>query len=156
MHRFVTLSCISNPVGGDLIGTIRWTGVSLKGLLPELMLTEAATHLRITSADGFSESLAIETIRNDERIMLAYAWDGVPLPAAHGFPLRIHIPDLYNVDFERDPPRYAEPVDGNRYFVFEFVKATPHRPRVAVTYDTERLPIGDGWTRVSLELRLPF
>ena len=97
MHQFVTLSCISNPTGGDLISTTRWTGVSLKRLLPELILSDAATHLRITSADGFSESIAIETIRNDERIMLAYAWDGVPLPAEHGFPLRIYIPDLYGM-----------------------------------------------------------
>jgi DMSO/TMAO reductase YedYZ molybdopterin-dependent catalytic subunit len=97
MHQFITLACISNPTGGDLISTTRWTGVSLKRLLPELILNDAATHLRITSADGFSESLAIETIWNDERIMLAYAWDGVPLPAEHGFPLRIYIPDLYGM-----------------------------------------------------------
>jgi DMSO/TMAO reductase YedYZ molybdopterin-dependent catalytic subunit len=97
MHRFVTLSCISNPPGGDLISTIRWTGVSLKRLLPDLVLSKSATHLRITSADGFSESLAIETISSDERIMLAYAWDGVPLPADHGFPLRLYVPDLYGM-----------------------------------------------------------
>jgi DMSO/TMAO reductase YedYZ molybdopterin-dependent catalytic subunit len=97
MHQFITLSCISNPIAGDLISTTRWTGVSLKRLLPELIMSDAATHLRITSADGFSESVAIETIRSDERIMLAYAWDGVPLPAEHGFPLRIYIPDLYGM-----------------------------------------------------------
>jgi DMSO/TMAO reductase YedYZ molybdopterin-dependent catalytic subunit len=97
MHQFVTLSCISNPAGGDLIGTIRWTGVSVKRLLQEMILNAAATHLRITSTDGFSEVVAIETIRNDERIMLAYAWDGTPLPAEHGFPLRIYIPDLYGM-----------------------------------------------------------
>ena len=97
MHQFVTLSCISNPAGGDLISTIRWTGVSVRRLLQEMILNAAATHLRITSADGFSEVVAIETIRNDERIMLAYAWDGVPLLADHGFPLRIYIPDLYGM-----------------------------------------------------------
>ncbi len=36
MHQFITLACISNPVGGDLIGTTRWTGVSLQRLLPDL------------------------------------------------------------------------------------------------------------------------
>jgi DMSO/TMAO reductase YedYZ molybdopterin-dependent catalytic subunit len=97
MHQFVTLSCISNPIAGDLISTTRWTGVSLKRLLPELIVSDAATHLRFTSADGFSESVAIDTIRNDERIMLAYAWDGVPLPAEHGFPLRLYVPDLYGM-----------------------------------------------------------
>jgi DMSO/TMAO reductase YedYZ molybdopterin-dependent catalytic subunit len=96
-HQFVTLSCISNPTGGDLISTTRWTGISLKRLLPELILSDAATHLRMASADGFWESIAIETIRNDARIMLTYAWDGVLLPAEHGFPLRIYIPDLYGM-----------------------------------------------------------
>jgi DMSO/TMAO reductase YedYZ molybdopterin-dependent catalytic subunit len=97
LHQFATLSCISNPPGGDLISTIRWTGVSLARLLPELMLSGGATHLRITSADGFFESVAIVTIQNDERIVLAYAWDGVPLPSQHGFPLRLFIPDLYGM-----------------------------------------------------------
>ena len=97
LHQFATLSCISNPPGGDLISTIRWTGVSLMRLLPELMPGAGATHLRITSADGFFESVAIATIQRDERIMLAYAWDGVPLPSEHGFPLRLFIPDLYGM-----------------------------------------------------------
>ena len=97
VHEFVTLSCISNPPGGDLISTTRWTGVSLKRLLQALILDPAATHLRITSADGFFETVSIATIRSDERIMLAYAWDGVPLPVEHGFPLRLYVPDLYGM-----------------------------------------------------------
>lgn len=97
VHVFATLSCISNPPGGDLISTTRWTGVSLRRLLPELILSDNATHLRIMSADGFYETLAIAMIRSDERIMLAYAWDGVPLPPAHGFPLRLLVPDLYGM-----------------------------------------------------------
>ena len=96
-HQFVTLSCISNPVGGDLIGTTRWTGVSLKELLPRLGLLPAATHLEIRGADGFHEVVPLATIRSDPRVMLAYAWDGVPLTVGHGFPLRIYIPDLYGM-----------------------------------------------------------
>jgi DMSO/TMAO reductase YedYZ molybdopterin-dependent catalytic subunit len=55
MHQFITLSCISNPVGGDLIGTTRWTGVSLQRLLPSLRLQAGATHLKMRAADGFYE-----------------------------------------------------------------------------------------------------
>ena len=55
MHQFVTLSCISNPVGGDLIGTTRWTGVSLQRLLADLRSQPTATHLKIRSADDFSK-----------------------------------------------------------------------------------------------------
>jgi DMSO/TMAO reductase YedYZ molybdopterin-dependent catalytic subunit len=97
LHQFVTLSCISNPVGGDLIGTTRWTGVSLQHLLPTLRLKPNSSHLKIHAADGFFEVVSIETIKNDERLMLAYAWDGVPLTREHGFPLRIYIPDVHGM-----------------------------------------------------------
>jgi len=97
MHQFITLSCISNPVGGDLIGTTRWTGVSLLRLLPTFGLQARATHLKILAADGFYETVSLDTIRSDERVMLTYAWDGVPLLPQHGFPLRIYIPDVYGM-----------------------------------------------------------
>jgi len=97
LDQFVTLSCISNRLGGDLIGTTRWTGVSLQHLLPELGLSDEATHLRIVSVDGFFEIVALDTILADERVMLAYAWDGLPLSRRNGFPLRIYIPDRYGM-----------------------------------------------------------
>jgi len=96
-HQFITLSCISNPVGGDLIGTTRWTGVSLQHFLSDLSLKPNATHLKIGSADGFWEVLPLEIVKADERVMLTYAWDGVPLREAHGFPLRLYIPDVHGM-----------------------------------------------------------
>ncbi len=107
LHQFITLSCISNPVGGDLIGTTRWTGISLKRLLPDLGLKPEATHLKISSADGFWETLPLETVLTDERVMLAYAWDGVPLLEEHGFPLRIYIPDLHGMK----QPKWIETIE---------------------------------------------
>jgi DMSO/TMAO reductase YedYZ molybdopterin-dependent catalytic subunit len=97
LHQFVTLACISNPVAGSLIGTTRWTGVSLQRLLPDLRLAPTATHLQLSSADRFYEIVALDTLRSDARVMLAYDWDGVPLTTKHGFPLRIYIPDLYGM-----------------------------------------------------------
>jgi len=84
-------------VGGDLIGTTRWTGVSLQHLLPALGLKPSGSHLKIHAADGFFEVVPIEAIKADERLMLAYAWDGVPLTREHGFPLRIYIPDVHGM-----------------------------------------------------------
>jgi len=97
LDQFITLSCISNSVGGDLIGTQRWTGVPLKGILNDAKPRENAVQLHITSADGFDEYLSRSLVDTDERIMLAYAWDGLPLPTAHGFPLRVFIPDRYGM-----------------------------------------------------------
>lgn len=97
IHRMVTMSCISNRIAGSLISTTRWTGVQLNQLIEEWDLAPEASHLRITSADGFDEYVALDLIRSDDRIMLAYAWDGEPLRRQHGFPLRIHIPDHYGM-----------------------------------------------------------
>jgi DMSO/TMAO reductase YedYZ molybdopterin-dependent catalytic subunit len=98
VHQFITLSCISNPVGGDLIGTTRWTGLSLQQLLATCGgVRPSATHLRVTSADGFYEVVSVDVVRSDERVMLAYAWDGVPLTTEHGYPLRLYVPDLYGM-----------------------------------------------------------
>jgi DMSO/TMAO reductase YedYZ molybdopterin-dependent catalytic subunit len=107
VHQFITLSCISNTVGGDLTGTTRWSGVSLQQVLPELGLHAMATHLKIHSADGFYEVVALDTIREDGRVMLAYAWDGLPLPENHGFPLRIYIPDRYGMK----QPKWIESIE---------------------------------------------
>ncbi len=107
MHQFITLACISNPVGGDLISTTRWTGTSLKDMLPFLRIKPQATHLKITSADGFWEVVSLAQVRADERIMLTYAWDGLPLERKHSFPLRIYIPDLYGMK----QPKWIETIE---------------------------------------------
>jgi DMSO/TMAO reductase YedYZ molybdopterin-dependent catalytic subunit len=107
VHQFITLSCISNTIGGDLIGTTRWSGISLQQLLPELALHPNATHLKIHSADGFYEVVALAAIREDGRVMLTYAWDGLPLPEKHGFPLRIYIPDRYGMK----QPKWIESIE---------------------------------------------
>jgi DMSO/TMAO reductase YedYZ molybdopterin-dependent catalytic subunit len=92
----VTLSCISNPVGGDLIGTTFWTGTPLKGLLEEAGLKEGVRAISIGSADGFYESVPL-TEAMDGRTMLVYEMNGEPLPAAHGYPLRIYIPGHFGM-----------------------------------------------------------
>jgi len=111
-HQFITLSCISNPVGGDLNGTTRWTGVSLQRLLPDLGIRAGATHLKIRSVDKFFEVVSLDAIKADERIMLAYAWDGVPLRREHGFPLRIYIPDVYGMK----QPKWIESIEATDHW----------------------------------------
>lgn len=95
--EFVTLTCISNRVGGSLISTTYWTGASLKSILADVSPRADATHLDITCGDGFHETVALDLIESDPRVMLAYAWDGRPIPFDHGFPLRIWIPDRYGM-----------------------------------------------------------
>ena len=96
-NEFVTLSCISNRVGGPLIGTTHWTGASLQDILADVRPQSDAQYLLITSGDGFYETVDLELIDSDNRIMLAYNWDGGPIPFDHGFPLRIWLPDRYGM-----------------------------------------------------------
>jgi DMSO/TMAO reductase YedYZ molybdopterin-dependent catalytic subunit len=95
--QFVTLSCISGRVGTSLIGTTMWTGASLQEVLADADVDPEARYLHITSGDGFYETVDLDLVASDERIMLCYDWDGHPLPVEHGFPLRIWYPDRFGM-----------------------------------------------------------
>jgi DMSO/TMAO reductase YedYZ molybdopterin-dependent catalytic subunit len=94
--QYITLQCISNPIGGDLIGTTLYTGLRLMDLAKEVGLQPAAQGFAIRSADNYYETVVLEAIR-DERTLLVYAMNGEPLPVAHGFPLRLYIPGRYGM-----------------------------------------------------------
>jgi DMSO/TMAO reductase YedYZ molybdopterin-dependent catalytic subunit len=95
--QYVTLSCISGRVGTSLIGTTLWEGASVKDVLADAQVQPGARYLKINSEDGFYESVDLDLIKADERIMFCYDWDGNPLPDDHGAPLRIWIPDRYGM-----------------------------------------------------------
>ena len=92
----ITLSCISNQIGGDLISTSYWVGVRLPDLTKDLGLQPNAKALAIYAADGFYESVSIEDMR-DPRTLLVYGMNGQTLPIEHGYPLRIYIPNRYGM-----------------------------------------------------------
>jgi DMSO/TMAO reductase YedYZ molybdopterin-dependent catalytic subunit len=87
-----TLYCISNPVGGGLVGNIIWTGLDIRKLLREVAVKPEATWVTWHAADGYKESLPLEQIMEQE-VLLAYAANGESLQRKHGFPLRVLIPD---------------------------------------------------------------
>ena len=97
VSQYVTLTCISGRVGTGLIGTTQWTGARLQDVLADAGLQENARFLLIESGDGFFETVDLDLIASDDRIMFCYSWDGNTLPVDHGFPLRIWIPDLYGM-----------------------------------------------------------
>ena len=95
--QYVTISCISGRIGTSLIGTTLWSGVSVQDVLKDAKVKPDAKYLYITAGDGFYESVELDSIYADKRIMLCYAWDGHDLPVEHGYPLRIWIPDRYGM-----------------------------------------------------------
>jgi DMSO/TMAO reductase YedYZ molybdopterin-dependent catalytic subunit len=96
VSQYITLSCISNEIGGDLISTSLWKGVPLKHILEEAGLRPEAQEVYIEAADGFYESVSMADMK-DERTLLVYEMNSKPLPAEHGFPLRIYIPNRYGM-----------------------------------------------------------
>ncbi len=154
MHQFITLSCISNTVGGDLTGTTRWSGVSFQQLLPDLGLQPNATHLKIQSADGFFEVVALDAIRGDGRVMLTYAWDGLPLPEKHGFPLRIYIPDRYGMK----QPKWIESIEATDHWEpgYWVVRGWDREARMKATSVIDTIATNMMIAKPAQEMRVPI
>jgi DMSO/TMAO reductase YedYZ molybdopterin-dependent catalytic subunit len=91
----VTLSCVSNEVGGDLVGNARWQGVPLSAVLEKARLRDDATQVIGRSVDGFTAGFPTDVALDGREAMIAVAMNGEPLPAKHGFPARLVVPGLY-------------------------------------------------------------
>lgn len=96
ISQVITLECISNQVGGDLISTALYTGVPLKALLDEAKMKPNAQALRIEAVDGFYETVSMQDML-DERTLLVYEMNQQPLPVEHGYPLRLYIPNHFGM-----------------------------------------------------------
>jgi DMSO/TMAO reductase YedYZ molybdopterin-dependent catalytic subunit len=92
---WVTICCVSNPVGGDLIGNAWWSGVRIADLLREAGVRPEADAVKQTSQDGWTCGTPIEALTDGRNAMLAVAMNGEPLPVEHGFPVRMIVPGLY-------------------------------------------------------------
>jgi DMSO/TMAO reductase YedYZ molybdopterin-dependent catalytic subunit len=95
MEDWITLCCVSNPVGGPYIGNALWLGTSLSKLLRAAGIRAGAEQLLCTSVDGFTSGTPVQTVMDGRDAMLAVAMNGTPLPVAHGFPARLVVPGLY-------------------------------------------------------------
>ncbi|MDM4720740.1 molybdopterin-dependent oxidoreductase [Micromonospora sp. WMMA1363] len=95
VERYVTLACVSNEVGGDLIGTASWLGVPLRELLDEADPEEGADQVVGRSVDGWTCGTPTAVLRDGRDALLAVGMNGEPLPVEHGFPARMVVPGLY-------------------------------------------------------------
>jgi DMSO/TMAO reductase YedYZ molybdopterin-dependent catalytic subunit len=95
VERYVTLACVSNEVGGDLIGNARWLGVPIKDLLDAAAPEDGADQVVSRSVDGFTAGTPTSALRDGRDALLAVAMNGEPLPVEHGFPVRMVVPGLY-------------------------------------------------------------
>lgn len=94
-EAWVTLCCVSNEVGGDLIGNAYWSGVLVRDLLYSAGVRSGADAVLQTSHDGWTCGTPLAALTDDRNAMLAVAMNGLPLPIDHGFPVRTVVPGLY-------------------------------------------------------------
>jgi DMSO/TMAO reductase YedYZ molybdopterin-dependent catalytic subunit len=94
--QYVTIACVSNEVGGDLVGNALWTGVHLRSVLAMAGVQTGATQIVGKATDGFTvgfpTSWAMDLSRDP---MIAVGMNGAPLPPVHGYPARLIVPGLY-------------------------------------------------------------
>jgi DMSO/TMAO reductase YedYZ molybdopterin-dependent catalytic subunit len=95
VERDITLACVSNEIGDNLIGNATWTGVLIKPLLEEAGIREGADQLLSRSSDGFTAGTPLAVLMDGRDAMLAVTMNGEPLPLKHGFPVRMVVPGLY-------------------------------------------------------------
>ncbi|MFC3492594.1 molybdopterin-dependent oxidoreductase [Glycomyces rhizosphaerae] len=95
IERDITLACVSNQIGGDLVGNARWLGVSLAELLAEAGVDPAADQLVSRSDDGWTAGSPTDLVFDGRDAMIAFGMNGEPLPVEHGWPVRLVIPGLY-------------------------------------------------------------
>ncbi|WP_405949507.1 molybdopterin-dependent oxidoreductase [Streptomyces prunicolor] len=100
VERDITLTCVSNEVGGPYVGNARWIGVRLADLLAECGVKPpskggSADQLVARSVDGMTIGSPVEDVMDGRDALLALGMNGEPLPFAHGFPVRMVVPGLY-------------------------------------------------------------
>lgn len=94
-EAWITLNCVSNEVGGNLIGNAWWSGVRIADLLRVAGVQPGADAVLQTSDDGWTCGTPLTALTDDRNAMLAVAMNGRPLPIEHGFPVRTVVPGLY-------------------------------------------------------------
>lgn len=95
VERDITLTCVSNEVGGRYVGSARWLGVRVTDLLDRVGVTGSPDQVLSTAIDGFTISTPLPALRDGREALVAVGMNGEPLPDAHGFPARLVTPGLY-------------------------------------------------------------
>jgi DMSO/TMAO reductase YedYZ molybdopterin-dependent catalytic subunit len=95
VERRITLTCVSNQVGGEYVGNATWLGVRIQDLLRQIGVSADADAVLSTAVDGFTIGTPLAALTDGRDAMIAIGMNGEPLPLTHGFPARMVVPGLY-------------------------------------------------------------
>ncbi|MEV7610785.1 molybdopterin-dependent oxidoreductase [Microbacterium sp. NPDC089320] len=156
----ITLTCVSNEVGGDLVGNAKWLGVPLRDVLKKAGVKSGADMVLSKSVDGYTASTPLSALTDDNLdAILAVGMNGEPLPLEHGFPVRMVVPGLYGyvsatkwltelkvTTFEKDEA-YWTPRGYSAEAPIKFASRVD-TPKVGQAVDAGRIPIaGVAWAQ---------
>ena len=96
VEQYATLACISNEVGGDLIGNTMWKGIRLRDILKQAGLKPGVVDIVLRARDDYTDSIPLDRAMADGTL-LVYAMNGELLTSEHGFPLRLLVPGIYGM-----------------------------------------------------------
>ncbi|KQQ66736.1 molybdopterin-dependent oxidoreductase [Microbacterium sp. Leaf320] len=156
----VTLTCVSNEVGGGLVGNAVWLGVPLRDVLKKAGVKSGADMVLSKSVDGYTASTPLSALTDDNLdAILAVGMNGEPLPLEHGFPVRMVVPGLYGyvsatkwltelkvTTFDKDEA-YWTPRGYSAEAPIKFASRVD-TPKVGQAVDAGRIPIaGVAWAQ---------
>ncbi|AXL11024.1 oxidoreductase [Microbacterium foliorum] len=156
----ITMTCVSNEVGGGLVGNAMWLGVPLRDVLKKAGVKSGADMVLSKSVDGYTASTPLSALTDDNLdAILAVGMNGEPLPLEHGFPVRMVVPGLYGyvsatkwltelkiTTFEKDEA-YWTPRGYSAEAPIKFASRVD-TPKVGQAVDAGRIPIaGVAWAQ---------
>lgn len=97
VSEYVTMECISNPLGGNLMSTGKFTGTPLRELVMRARPQSAAGAVMFHSVDDYTESISLNQVMASPEILIVWMLDGQPLPEQHGYPARVLVPGYYGM-----------------------------------------------------------
>lgn len=142
----ITMCCVSNEVGGRLVGTARWTGVRLADLLRRAGVDPSATQVVGRSVDGFTTGFPVTVVMDGRDALIAVGMNGETLPPKHGFPARLVIPGLYGFV---SATKWLREIELTTWEAFEPYWAERGWSRQAPVKVSSRIDVPKDYTRVA-------
>ncbi len=153
IERRITLTCVSNPVGGQYAGNATWLGVPVRDLLEEAGVRSGADAVKSTSADNMTIGTPLQALDDPGRdALIAVGMNGEPLPLAHGFPVRMVVPGLYGYV---SATKWLVDLEVTRFADFKAYWSTRGYSVKAPIKTSSRIDVPASFARVKAGTRVP-
>ena len=154
IERRITLTCVSNPVGGSYVGNATWLGIPIRDLLEEAGVKAGADAVKSTSADNMTIGTPLQALNDPKRdALLAVGMNGEPLPLKHGFPVRMVVPGLYGFV---SATKWLVDLEVTRFADFKAYWSTRGYSVKAPIKTSARIDVPDSFAQVKAGTRVPI